>query len=392
MKTPRTPSKTFRGLNTVADPYTLGISWLRQADNCVIDGRGKMQRAQGFTQRAEATAITGAYATQNFQRLYLVDDGSLVQVHSDLSRRVLATGLSSAPMRFAEINGVVYGSNGFDFITIDHQGVRQWGIGPPAPIGNADRLPGKMGSGLYRFCCVLRDDRGMVSSNSDIGAIHVSEESAIALRGIPQVAGYETDVYVTKQNGDVFHLLQRGAPVSITYNHAPDDLGDELPFLFANHPHGILPAFFAGRAWLADPYPTLDVSMVWRSFPLNYHLFDDGSQGITVPGRVLMLQSTATALIIGTDRAVYSLDEDDRLTMLAPYGVVPGDHASTHRGQAFFWTLRGLCRALPFENLTESTISVAPGTSACAAVLEQDGFRRFFVALHRGGQAFNPRS
>jgi hypothetical protein len=68
-------------------------------------------------------------------------------------------------------------------------------------------------------------------------------------------------------------------------------------------------------------------------------------------------------MIIGTDREIYSWDED-QLVLLASYGVIPGRNMIEHRGKIYFWTKRGLCRALPFENLHESTVSVPPGLSA----------------------------
>ena len=56
----------------------------------------------------------------------------------------------------------------------------------------------------------------------------------------------------------------------------------------------------------------------------------------------------------------------------------------------YFWTQRGFCRAMPFENFTQTTVSVPPGLTAAAAVLEEDGTRRYVVALTKGGTAYNP--
>ena len=77
---------------------------------------------------------------------------------------------------------------------------------------------------------------------------------------------------------------------------------------------------------------------------------------------------------------------------LADYGVVPGQHWSMDGEKAFFWSERGLCSALPFSNLTEQHLSVAPGVSAGGAVLKRDGQTRYLVAIQQGGTAFNPHS
>ena len=397
MKTSRETVAEFKGLNNVTDPLALDLTWLKRADDCIVTDRGKLQRARGFAPRIEATRISGAYATDDLQRLYLVDDGTLYQVAPDLSLRALAGGLSSAPMRFTEVNGVVYYSNGVDLGVIDNQGARAWGIDPPPPIGAVTQGVGILEGGQYQACCTLVDSRGLESGNGRLSLIEVDDGSLIVMTGIPQVAGFTTNVYVTAANGDAFLRLATGAPATLTYNCAPADLGTDLPFLFDNKPHGVLPAYFAGCMYLADPYPTLDVSAIWKSHPLNFHLFDDGDEGYGVPGTVLMQaacgdESHPSALIIGTERAIYSLDETGKLDMLAPYGVVPGDHACKHRGELYFWSLRGLCKAMPFVNLTESTVSVSPGVSAAGKVIEQEGFRRFYAALQAGGVPYNRRS
>src|SRR6185369_3501885 len=149
-------------------------------------------------------------------------------------------------------------------------------------------------------------------------------------------------VYVTEANGTVFRLLAAGVGAGVVYNALPAALGGELPFPWANEPHGVLPAYWKGRMYLADPYPQLDQSVVWQSFGLHYHLFDDGALGITVPGTVLMNAACDEALIVGTERAIYAWDGAGGPKMLAPYGAVAGPHPTFHEGKVCFWTLRGL--------------------------------------------------
>ena len=79
-----------------------------------------------------------------------------------------------------------------------------------------------------------------------------------------------------------------------------------------------------------------------------------------------MLAPTPTALLIGTDRAIHAYDGEN-LTEQASYGVVPGwcwarddDEGGESMG-VYIWTQRGLCKAMPFTNLTSGHLSVAPG-------------------------------
>ena len=108
---------------------------------------------------------------------------------------------------------------------------------------------------------------------------------------------------------------------------------------------------------------------------------------------------TESALIIGTDRAIWALDADGNMAKLTDYGVVPGwpwafDEPVDEDAQraVLIWTLRGLCRAMPFKNLTGGHHLAAPGVQAGAAVMAYNGQKRFVAVLHQGGTAFNQRT
>jgi hypothetical protein len=385
------PIAAFRGLNNVVDPMSLDWSWFTRADNIVITGAGKIQRAPGYTKRVNGTAITGAFSSEDLSRLYVVDNGALLKVNADYTTATLASTTSTDPVRGAEVNNIIYYSNGTDLGSLEPAGWRRWGIalpGTPALSAGSGALP----AGAYQVCCTLTDDRGMEGGNGEIAVITVGDAAQIAISAVPQVTGYTTNVYVTGQNADTFKLLATASPAAVTYNNSIDELGVELPFLFCGPPRGSFPAYFAGRMYLAEPFPQQDVSVIWRSWPQHYHLFDYGNEAVTVPGTVLMLAATKDALIIGTDAEIYALDQSDGLTSLAPYGAVPGDHVGRLGNSIYFWTLRGLAEAMPFRNLTEGTLSVAPGLSAGGRIVEQSGFRRYMVALHSGGEAYNARS
>jgi hypothetical protein len=398
---------SFTGLDNVHDPLTLGLGAQVQVDNVDITNKNHIVRMRGYKKVLSNTLNTGAYATKDLQRLYVVDNGNLLQVFPDMSSITLKSGLNAAPMYFTEVNGVVYYSNGIDFGTLDPDGYEPWGIAQPASPTIADYGGGSLVDGVYQVVCTLVDANGMESSNSDVAVIAtLTAAGRIFISNIQQTTGYTTNVYATKNDGDVFFLLRQNSGTSITYDATDyDTMGRELPFWNRNLPRGSIPAYFGGRIYTAEWYPQTDTTTIWRSLPLHFHQFDPGGEGITVPGQVVGMCATrethftgnerltqkgvADALLIGTDREIYTWD-DDQLVLLASYGMVPGWHITEFRGKLYFWTLRGLCRALPFENLTESTVSVAPGLSAGGTVLERNGTHRYVAALHQGGVAFNP--
>ena len=134
--------------------------------------------------------------------------------------------------------------------------------------------------------------------------------------------------------------------------------------------------------------PAQDQSAILLSDPLAPHLIDMVKGYFLVPGEVLMLAPPDEALIVGTRSQLFAYDGEN-LVVLAEYGTVPGHNWAFDDKQVLLWTTRGACRAMPFANLTQDRISVAPGVRAGAAVIENGGEKRFVVALSAGGTAFN---
>lgn len=399
---PRQPSnplriqvKRFLGFNNVEDPLNLGLKWFVQADNIVITENDKIERVRGFAPRTTNTSINGSYATKDQKRFYVIDGGELRAMHPDLYNGtptwdVLATGLEPRRFAFEEVNGVVYATNGVNFLVIDNEGVRPWGIpSPPSPaLGLAS---GNLAPGIYQMVATYVDARGLESSNSDPVSIELDGAHGLTIASIPQHAYYNTNIYLTTANGTIFFLIHESAPAAINWNGG--ELGPEIPFWMTDVPRGTRPAHFKGAMYVAEWFPELDKSVIWKSLDLAYHHFDWAAEGLGVPGRVLMLRATPQddALLCGTERGIFSYGIDGRITPLADYGVIPGEHVTVVHHQLYFWTERGLCRAHPFLNLSERRMSVAPGLHAAGQLIEQRGMRRYVVALHRGGTPFNRR-
>jgi hypothetical protein len=387
MDTEKKPVSAFRGLDNVNDPLRLSLDSLVQADNVDLTNDASLIRCSGFTRRTTNVAITGAYATKDMKRLYLVDSGELRQMNADLTYTTLRTGLSANKTWFEEVNGSVYYANGVDYGIVGPGGWRTWGIAAPALAPNLALTGGGLPQGIYQVCCTYTDATGLESGGSDIAAIRGSGQ--INISNVPQQAGYSTNVYVTFHDGTVFYLLQAGAGPTATYN-SEDNLGTELPFWGTDIPRGTMLTYFKGQLYIAEAYRSIDATAIWATRPLHFHHFDYSGEGLMVPGTVLMLKGTEDALFIGTERAIFAWD-GEKLIELAEYGVVTGTHAVEFQGKLYFWSLRGLCCAPPFTNMSEATLSVAPGASAGATVIEKDGMRRYVVALKKDGQPYNRR-
>lgn len=179
----------------------------------------------------------------------------------------------------------------------------------------------------------------------------------------------------------------RGAPVSYGAGFTGDD-GQDLGVLFDTLPLGTdVIQFWKGRMYAAQYFASENQTVIWFSEPMGFHLWNLDSNFFIVPGKVTMLAPYDAALIVGTDARIYAYS--DKLDQLAEYGVIPGQHWSEDDKRILFWTARGLCAALPFANLTEKQISVAPGVRAGGCLVRAGGQKRFLSVLQQGGEVFN---
>lgn len=385
-------TRQFLGLNNVADPVRLGLEWLTRADNVDIDDTGMVKRRDGHTLH-EAGEVTGAYATIDTDRMYYVVDGSL----KTGAGVVLDTGLASDLVHWAEVNDHVFYANGTDYgiVRADESTIEwQWEV-PAAPAVAA--VSGSLDPGLYRVACTFVLADGRETGASEPALIEIAQGQGLQISGIPQLAGARTRTYIAPANSTVFQRAYGGALTAITWAGSADALGAELTTGLANPiPTGCtVIQEWGGRMYAAQYDPQSGITALWRSLPLAWHLFPLDEDFIGIDGEVLMLARHDSALIIGTDDAIYALTADG-LATLANYGVVPGcswaiDQSSEAK-TVYVWTKRGMCRYPEFANLTQDHVSVAPGVHAGAAVVQANGQRRFVVSLHQGGSAFNQRS
>lgn len=388
-----TTLKRFKGLNNVSDPLRLGMDWLRVADNVDVSASGSLVRRPGYT-RALAATPSGAYASIDTTRLYLVDGGVLKQVHPDLSTVALRAGLSAAPMHWAEADGAVYYANGPDKGIIMADGtVTDWDWPAPGDVTLAAGS-GRLAAGTYAVVCTFRLPDGRETGTGPVATLTLPEHSALTITGIPQVAGLSTQVYLAPADSTVYGWAFATTATAATWNAPPDTLGAELTTHLLDPPPATAsqPAFWRGRMYLLDYLPADDMTIVWFSEPLGYHLFDLAANFFAVPGRGTLLVGHADGLIVGTDRRIAVYDGES-LKTLADYGVVPGWAAAKDDddGRLLLWTARGLCAVLPFSNITQEQLSVRSGLQAGAAIVRANGQKKFVVALHQGGTAFNQR-
>lgn len=395
--------KAFAGLNNTADtlrgrPGSQGVApltWqlLQQADNVNINNEGLLFRRDGFEGFSPGGQITSSFSTFDFTRMYVIDTGVLFEVKRDGSRAELATGLANEAS-WAELNGEVFLSAGRKLIISSDGVTREWGIPTPSG-GRLSSASGSMGKGLYQVCFTFIDRDGREGGASP-SIPFMCVDGGVTIEDLPSRPGCLTAIYLA-DTGGVFRnhsLVAEGATSVVVATPAA---GRELTTQFLDHPpeaaHKV--AVYQGRLCLAEYLQAEDITVVWFSEPLGFHLFNLNSSFIQIPGRLTHMAAVEPkgggALTLSTERQTFLYNQDG-LQSVADYGAIPGQNADWGPDdRLYFWTSRGLCRVSPFENLTESDVSLAPGVRAAGSVFNQYGYNRFVVVLKSGGAAFNKR-
>ncbi len=381
----------FSGLNNVTDPMRLGLEALAVANNLNVTDTGGLAVREGYS-LAQAGAFTSAYSTLDFERMYVVAGGALKAMAGKTNSYALQSGLLIAPMYWAEVNQQVFYNNGTDSgIVMPDNAVQPWAWPlPPAPTLAA--VTGELPAGLYRACITYLLPDGRETGASAHAELTLTEGQALQVSNISQVAGYKTRVYITPANSTVFQHADTPTGTASVWNFSPDSLGtDLLTDQFYPLPQGVdVIQAWRGRMYAAQYLPATGQTVIWFSQPLGYHLFKLDSDYIVVSGKVRMLAPHTSGLVIGTDKSIHAYDGTN-LANLASYGVVSGQHWADDETRILFWSLRGLCAALPFTNLVEKSVSVAPGIQAGGVIVRDGGQKRYVVALQQGGLAFNSR-
>lgn len=379
----------LKGMVNTVDPVRTELGDLESGLNIDLDDTGSAIVREGQTAFGSFGAISSAFATRDMQHLYVVDAGDLKSVRPDGTSVTLKSGLPSGEIWWTEAgNYVIYSGAAQGMILGDQW--RSWGIDTPTPP-KLTAQPGSLPAGRYLVSVVLVDSYGRQGGADHSSLIEFETPSAIQMEAtVP--AGHTADFYISSTDGEELYFCGNSADGLFLYDgditHLTYPLSMEQDVAYPP-PSGEQVAYFAGRTYLAQAHPTADVTHIFYSQPLASHLFDYTADFITVPGEVRLLCATSSGLVIGTDREIYVFD-GEALVKMAEYGVVEG-HASSplEDGNILFWTERGLCRALPFENLTEARFSFVPGDRAVVQFMQHNGYSKALVVVRNGGEAFN---
>jgi len=373
--------KKFTGLNNKAEPRTMSPGELVRADNVDIDDRNAVRMRRGHVLALAGSSITAAWASEDESRMFLIDSGELQEFNGE-AKLTLASGFSADEAYFADAGDRYYVSCGTRLGIITADGYVDLVV-PTPDTPQAVAGPGNLGAGRWLVAAVHRAPDGRQGAASQIQQIILEEDQGLDIT-IDPVSGFETLVYCSKQNGDqLFYAgVVDGGSVHITnLSQVGGDVLDNAQIMGGEPPVPSGPiAYFGGQLYVTVIDRPSGLSYIFRSEPFWTHLFSAWRDVETIHGQVRMLTAVPEGVIVGTNRSVFALSEGG-LTTLAEYGVVPGQTAFLDRAtdNVYFWTVEGICRALPFENLTESRLSAPPGDRCFVGLIREGGFGRLVV-------------
>jgi hypothetical protein len=224
--------------------------------------------------------------------------------------------------------------------------------------------------------------------------VEIKASPFVRLFRVTVPVGYAgTNIYLTLPDGTEYRqAATTTAPVTtVTPTQRAELL---LSMGTQGMPPGIeMISYFGGQFYGTVYMAQQDQTVLWCSDPLAYHLWRPDTEGFLLPGRVAMLKNHAEkGLVLGTTQRCYFYD-GDKLDAIADYGVVPGEAGDVDgEGMVYFWTERGICKAMPFANMTEAKVSMPPGQLARSKLLYLGGIMQFVTLTEGTSQAFNQRS
>jgi hypothetical protein len=368
--------RSFLGIHNTSPIRSIPNNALSSATDVDIDDSGILTQRNGYALSNSIANVTSAYSTKD-QTGYLVASGTLYRVLEDAT---LVPLVASKATQFTDFQKVLFTNDGYK---IDGDSVTHLGIPAPSTAAfltqpEVSSEPGFWPAGIYNVTYTFRSKAGLEGGSAPISTITLPENSEVVVAPIVAPVGYTVNVYMTDAGGSVYYDSK-----GIQLNPV-----QELSAPFPEEAD--LVAYFHGSLYCTIPLPS-GSTLVRYSIPYYFHLFDYVKDYFIVHGEVRGFMAAQDALLIGTDSAVYAYT-DAGLTTLADYGVVKGRPFTKMPDESVYMhTKRGVCRGLPFENLTETKALFPIGVQCSTALVQQDGINKFVALSDGSGKPHNTR-
>jgi hypothetical protein len=365
-------TRSFVGIRNVVDSRDIPDNALTNAVDVDVNDAGVILACPGYVKSSDV-AIDDIYQTYE-GRVYAMSNGNIDLVNDDLSLLNLAT---STATEFCDFNRQLFTNDGLHI-----QGSNVGSLVVPAP----DEYPQILlnGSGIFvlpgKYAAVYTyvNESGLEGVISPPATVIIPYEMNVGVSFPAHPLAPKGNAYLTHTNGGVFYNIDTGVELHPANKSATDSF-----------PNADKIEYFDSRLYCSEPYG--DYTAIWYSQRGYYHLFDKGNDHFIIPGKVEAMKATQSALIIATSSEIYASDGLS-LTKLADYGVPKGrSMVKEPMGDTLLiHTKRGVCRAMPFQNLTEKKCQLPTGSVCSTAIVNDNGFQKFIALRDGDSSIFNP--
>lgn len=309
--------KSFSGINNVLPSHRLvpnqstGVTPLAVATNVDIGLTGEVRRRRGYSTLL-TTCHKNLWQADGFM-LATVDGGDLVAIAPNGARTSLYFALGPSRVWYCNLpDGRTTWSNGL-ICGITNGAVSQtWGVQVPASMGAAAASAGGLFSGEYRYqLTYTRLSDGLESGATISAGITLADDSGISLSGLPALAGYRINVYLTGHNGEDGFLAGTTDTSTFSYTGYNDALVLPLRTGFLRPaPVGTATAFWRGRVLTAVG------SVLYASKTNSWEAFDLRRDFKQFSAPITLVEPVDNGIFVGTQSELAFLGgtEFDRLT------------------------------------------------------------------------------
>lgn len=290
----------FKGINNVLPPARLAPDELAVATDVDIDNTGCVRRRGGYSQ-VVAVCHKNLWQAKGF--LLATANGDLISRFPDNTTHTLYTALGVDRVWYCNLpDGRTVFSNGLINGITNGLTVTGFGVPLPASIGTLTDIPGSLFPGDYQWQLTyvrLSDnlEGGQVFSNPvPIAA------GGIMLTGLPMLAGYKINIYVTGVNGgDAYYAGSTTGSTFTFTGHNTDLLLPSRTDYMTPAPVGTITAFWRGRTLVAQG------SVLWASRPGQWELFEPRRDFKQFSDPITMIVPVDDGIYVGTTKALIFL-------------------------------------------------------------------------------------
>lgn len=362
---------TFVGIDNVDAIWDVADNALTDAVNVNLTNAGSILRRHGYA-KAKDLAVTTAFSTK-YLSAYVVSGGVLYRVEPELSLTALSPSTAS---HFCDAGKYLYTNDG---LRVSETSVLKLTVPSPDFALTLRQASGDWPGGTYSATYTFTDlTTGLEGGSAPIASLTIPDNAAVSFEPVVPPAGHSVTYYMTEVDGGVYY-----APNGVKM--------DPVRELSAPFPAGTTHvAFFEGRVYAALPMSNGQTLLRFSTAFYN-HLFDYVRDYVIIPGELRDMMVAPQGIVIATDSAIYLLT--DQLTTLADYGVPRGRSlVRAPDDSVYIHSKRGVCHAMPFENLTERKALFPVGEQVSATLVQRDGISAVVTLSDGSGQAYNIRN